>query len=276
MRHEYLNQFTALLSGADAGHYGLPPEVTAARGVLARADEAATAYTRPNIERSRAAFAAEIILTCTGDDWPDPARMVAVEDSSRAYDEWQVAVHQGQLIAEQSLYEVLSADPDRLIVDYLQPAHAEAVKTAKANAALAPLADDPTVLGALTAGQRTKADALAKAAAQYAAVRAAWAGLTRTGQQTRNDNEGIFGELRDLPDVWPTYRQRGTDQPWPTTPSHGCAGPPSTQPRGCPPSSSRRHGGLKCSVHSSSRPSGTSSHSGDSQPSVEVDCERRR
>ncbi len=92
------------------------------------------------------------------------------------------------------------------------------MKAAKANAALAPLADDPTVLAALTAGQRAKADALAKAAAQYAAVRAAWSVLTRTGQQTRNHHEGVFGELRDLPTVWPTYRQRGHDQLWPTAP----------------------------------------------------------
>lgn len=212
-----LNQYTAVLAGADGGHYTLPESVAGARAVLARVEVAQTDAVAPDGDQRRRAFVGAILAASDdGSDLPDPRELVEVDE--RAYQLWSIAVRDARAAAEQRVVDALVADVDGLIVEHLRPAHAEALAVARDHAALAPLASDAAVLAALSPAQRSWADALARATATYAAVRAAWSTLTRAGSQSRNDADGVFGELRDLPDVWPSFRQRGQDQPWPTTP----------------------------------------------------------
>jgi hypothetical protein len=111
--------------------------------------------------------------------------------------------------------EEIIGDTDELIEQHLAPAHAEALDAAREHGHLAPLADDVAVRAAPTPKQRAGVDALALAAARYRSTRAAHTALTR--RLPRLDVDGVLAELADLPDVWPTYRQHGQDEPWPVS-----------------------------------------------------------
>lgn len=211
------SNYVALLAGADAGHFKLPSEVLKARKTLARLDEAASVRPQPDMARVRREFFDAILAAAeTGAAWPDPAVLIDAENDLRAYSEWRSAVREAAERAESELNEAIIGDVDGLIVNFLRPAHTEALKVAKANAKLAPLTS-PESMAALEGDQRKKVDALARAAATYAAVRRAHEALTRPGRDQRQDSEGVFGEMRNLPELWPTFKSRGP-APWPADP----------------------------------------------------------
>ena len=205
--------YAALLEGHDAGWYGLPDEVLDARCAVVRADQARDAHPAPD----PGARQAELVERLLDGDQPDPAEVADLDGELARYQVWRILVSEAHETAGRRLSAAIGENRDRTIVEHLRPAHAESVETARDLASVAALADDPDVRHALAGTQRKKADQLVEAARRYGAVRAAWSVLTR-GAAT-HDQQGTFGELRDLTDAWPTWRQHGSDRPWPSTPA---------------------------------------------------------
>ena len=214
-----LNRFAQVLAGASDGHYELPAPVVEALAVLNRAQLAQAAVTPPYAASKREAFTERILAAPTLADLPDAHALVELEATERAYHLWSVAVRDALDIAEQRLVDALVADIDSVITNCLRPAHSAAVEAARRHAPMSPLvAAGPAALAALNGDQRDAADELAQATARYGATRAAWGEMIRANRQPRADLDNVFGELRDLPTVWSSYRQRGNDAPWPVDP----------------------------------------------------------
>jgi len=214
-----VNYYSPVFAGYDAGAFTLPAPVVEARNVLARVKAAQLAHVAPDVSARHAEFVAAILAAPDAEQLPDPHRLVALEADNRAHQLGAGAIRDAIEQAEQGVVDALLADVPGLIVDCLRPVHAHAMKVARSHAALAPLVSGgPGVVAALTGSQRERADELAAAHEQYVAVRRAWGSLTRIGAGQRRDSEGVFSELYDLHERWPSYRQRGADQPWPMDP----------------------------------------------------------
>ncbi len=111
---------------------------------------------------------------------------------------------------------------DELITDHLRPVLEKVLSTAKEHAAVGATVPwtDPARAMESTDAMRESYLAIRDAALLYGAIRDA----QRVAYSLEGDPDNattIFGELRNLPDVWPSFQMRGPGSPsapWPTEP----------------------------------------------------------
>jgi hypothetical protein len=211
----------ALVDDARSGLYPLPDEILASPAWKA-VDRLEAERARPQPELvglARERVTAAILAAATGDDgdFPDGHELVEAEAGERAavlrYELLDDALDRAKGEAVSCVY----AQAERIIIDFLRPRFDQTLGEAKKVAAA--LADHGLTAEELLGAPRPIQNqylGLGDMARRYEAIREARRILIRFDPPTADvEYGGIFALYKNLPDVWPTFRQ-GQTPPWPT------------------------------------------------------------
>ncbi len=224
MRNTRLNNLSDLLTGADAGAYELPPEVGAAREVLAKLSAAKCPVLVADSGRARSDLV-DALLTAAGKSgapsWPAPKPVLVALESEDSARVWRDAHEAALEVAADAVVVSVLDNADQIITGCLRPALAavlgEAGEVAPAFAPVATL-DDRQLLAARDE-HRSAALTLDELATRYATLRRAQ-GVLSAGRVQR-DTDGLWGEFGNLEALfgnrWPG-RNQTTWRPGPTAP----------------------------------------------------------
>lgn len=213
-----LRRHRALLDGADAGLYTLPPEVLDQRTAVMRLGDALASSDGPDPATAETDYLAELITAAKASKkaLPDCAPVLDAEHAAAKATRRGLLLARAVELADAELGGLVADSGDRIIREHLAPVVAEVV-TGIATVAPA-LPDDPTAEILLRAPEEARQAwfTLADLAHRYDAVRRAAAGVRRA-EQPEWDTRGDFSELRNFNDVTAGYNiQLGGPRPWPT------------------------------------------------------------
>jgi hypothetical protein len=209
-------RFRPLFDGAAAGHYSLPGDLVDELDLVRRLEARQADREPPAAPDARQALADAILAAVRADKpLPSAAGYLKALDADHAVQE-RAAVYAEVLEARTAALETrLVASAVEIIRDHLAPALAEVLREARLPAeALQPFGTDPANLIHAPADVRAAFGVLTDLAARYSAIRAARS-VFRRELTPSHDAAGIFGELRNLPDVHPDYRSQEAPKPWP-------------------------------------------------------------
>ena len=217
-RNPHYTRLSALVSLSEAAGFSLPDEVTTAHRAAQRL---ATEYGQRRADQVHGArqLLVDSFATAasTGAAWPDGRSVVEAEAADAARREERNALAQAAAAA-QAIYNAAVEDvADQLIAGSLRPG-VEQVLAEVADAAQALGPHGAASVEALLAAPKAAREAwlrLDGLANKYAVLRQARTLLVRTNSAA--DSTSLFGEVRNLNELWPTWRDR-TGHPWPDDP----------------------------------------------------------
>jgi len=215
-RNPGFGQRAKLVELATAGYFTLPDEIIDAHRVAARLDAERRRPVTDVVGPARQRLA-EDFRTAAADEapWPDGAELAEALTAQRANVERLPILERVTAEAQADFVDAVVESTTRIITKHLRPVLDEILTEAtKAAEAMAPYGDSPAALLTAPAPARKAYGALDGLAERYGVLRDAKAILNRGVE--RLDDADVFGELRNLADVWPNWRKRG-EPPWPTT-----------------------------------------------------------
>ncbi len=220
-----------LFAGADAGYYGLPGELVAARERQQAVADAFTTLTAPDAEAAATAAAVAAIAT-------DPTNIGAVDtvlDAGRVDGAHAVRVDLLRAAHTASADQLAAAARDRagiVLLEHLRPAHDDAVTAARtAHATYAPHGSDAATLFTAPAKARQAWLDFQACAGKWEAIHGARAVVLDLGDdQPQHDEAHLFARVANPADAWPdlaTSRQPLVQllarRPWPLDPAGNLA-----------------------------------------------------
>ena len=220
-RNAYFNRLADLVALAEAGHFTLPDEVVDAHRLAHRLTVEVSQPHTDRVHQARERLVAAFTqAAANGAPWPDGHDVLEAEAADRADKEAFNALERAATAAQANFAGLVSDVADDLIATSLRPAVDRVLEeTTQAAKALGAYAAAGNVEQLLTAPKAARAAwiALDALAGRYGVLRKARGVLVRAilnGGQQQVDDTNLFAEIRNLPDLWPTWRQR-TQPPWP-------------------------------------------------------------
>jgi hypothetical protein len=209
-----------IFSGCDAGHYALPEQVIKARDEHARVEECLRKLREDGNADPEAAMV-DVALGLVREGGALPAadllkRATRLTQQAASRDVCIRALVRVQESAAEEVSAQCSWFADR-VIEFLASALADCLEQARAvSTTLRGVLPSPDVVGAGLVSEEIQ-DAyrtLMTQSGRYSAIRAARFSLTLLGVRSGRDESGIFLEFRNLPKIWPSFREAGPP-PWP-------------------------------------------------------------
>lgn len=221
MTNRARHRLSPLFDGADAGNYTLPEDVLSRRALLDALEAERTRVGLLPVYPEAALLDAVEDAVEVGEVPTNLVEMAAELQSHHAAAGLAATVLNRALDnQEDRLVSLVMSTGDRLIVDHLRVALLDTLDSARRAArVLKGALPDPASLAAGHVGVRvTEATKVMNdAATRYAAIRTGRRVLSDLGVRATEDTGGAFGELANLPQIWPGYG-RSQEPPWPTDP----------------------------------------------------------
>ena len=217
-RNPHFARLAQLVEMAETGLFDLPAEILAAHTVARRlADEQARPLPARTNEARQRLVEAFVRAAAEGGPWPDGREVLEAEATERAEREAFAALDRAASDAQGEFVTLVDDQADEIIVGSLRPTLTAVIEKARRVAsALAPHGGGVGGLERLLTAPKAAREAwlqLDTLAGQYAALRRARGILVRGSSQL--DQTGLFAEIRNLHELWPSWRQR-VNEPWPS------------------------------------------------------------
>lgn len=201
------------LSGA--GYFTLPSEVADAFEVVQRLAQERAAASVDLVGKARARLHDATYEAANGrGDWPTGAEVVQAQLDQQAADLRVGALDAALEAARDHFVSTVRELADVIVKSHLRAPYDKVL--ADTRAAAAAVADFGGNLAALIAAPKAARDAwlsLDGLTSAYETIREARS-IVYAGRRPNLDDQHLFAEMRNLPDLWPAWRSR-QDAPWP-------------------------------------------------------------